>query len=55
MHVYRERNRLAGSLSKDDLQMAPGSWHMWEKQKDVMSTYDPGHFLLALSFTICCC
>lgn len=45
MHVYREMNCLADSLSKEGLLMDLGTWHVWHLQEGVMAEHDPGPFI----------
>lgn len=45
MHAYRERNVIAGGLSKARITMAPGSSHIWEDMNGIMIEHDPGPFI----------
>jgi hypothetical protein len=52
-HVYRERNTLVDTLSKEILQMAPRTWHVWERQEGFLAKYDPRHFFLFSNLSLC--
>lgn len=42
MHIYKERNEVADSLSKEGLQLCLGYWHRWEFKDDTSTELDPG-------------
>jgi ribonuclease HI len=54
LHVYREHNREADSLSKEGLQMADGTWMIWE-DKDGSNFFCLHKYFLDSPPRGCCC